>query len=293
MSLLKKISLPFVGILLVTALVWQGRVVSKANGVAKAAETPAAAAAKVIKAEGRVAAYPGSEVTVSTDVAGTVVRLLVREQDQVRQGQVIAALRADDARAELNEAQARVNEAEADLRLFDTEVNRAESLYLARVGTRQSVDRAQRDRDGARARLETARSAVRRLEAVLAKSRILAPISGTVIVRQVDEGEAVNERQPLLTIADLRRVRVEAEVDEFDAANLALGAKADVIAEGYGEQWKATVEEIPDAVSPRRLKPEDPGRPVDTRVLLAKLAFEKPTPLKLGQRVEVVIQAAR
>ena len=37
MSLLK-VSLPFVGIVLVTALVWQGRVVSKANGVAKAAE---------------------------------------------------------------------------------------------------------------------------------------------------------------------------------------------------------------------------------------------------------------
>jgi hypothetical protein len=41
---------------------------------------------------------------------------------------------------------------------------------------------------------------------------------------------------------------------------------------------------------PRNLRPEDPGKPVDTRVLLVKLAFEKTSPLNLGQRVQVEIQ---
>ncbi len=37
------------------------------------------------------------------------------------------------------------------------------------------------------------------------------------------------------------------------------------------------------------MRPEDPGRPIDARVLPVKIAFASPTPLKLGQRVEVTI----
>ena len=86
-------------------------------------------------------------------------------------------------------------------------------------------------------------------------------------------------------------MRIEAEVDEFDAGRVALGAPVIVRAEGYNnQQWKGRVEEIPDTVVGRRLKPEDPGRPTDTRVLLVKIALDGPTPLKLGQRVEVEIQ---
>ena len=50
------------------------------------------------------------------------------------------------------------------------------------------------------------------------------------------------------------------------------------------------MEEIPDAVVGRRLKPQDPGKPEDTRVLLVKIALSEPTPLKLGQRVEIRIE---
>ena len=95
---------------------------------------------------------------------------------------------------------------------------------------------------------------------------------------------------PLVTIANLDKTRVEAEVDEFDAGRVELGAEVQVTAEGFtGQSWKGTVEEIPDAVLPRRLRPQDPGRPSDTRVLLVKVALAEPTPLKLGQRVEVAI----
>ena len=43
----------------------------------------------------------------------------------------------------------------------------------------------------------------------------------------------------------------------------------------------------------RRIRPEDPGRPTDSRVMLVKIAMAEPTPLKLGQRVEVEIGAPR
>ena len=96
----------------------------------------------------------------------------------------------------------------------------------------------------------------------------------------------------LATIADLKRIRIEAEVDEFDAGNVTLGADVRISAEGFPNQsWRGYVEEIPNSVVARKIKPEDPGRPIDTRVLLAKIAFKEATPLKLGQRVEVEIVA--
>jgi HlyD family secretion protein len=112
-----------------------------------------------------------------------------------------------------------------------------------------------------------------------------------VLQRLAEPGESVKEQAPIVSIADLKKIRIEAEVDEFDAGRVALGSEVIVRAEGYDDQeWKGRVEEIPDAVVGRRLKPEDPGRPTDTRVLLVKVALTEPTPLKLGQRVEVEIK---
>ena len=93
-----------------------------------------------------------------------------------------------------------------------------------------------------------------------------------------------------MTVADLSRTRVEAELDEFDSGRVRLGDEVKVTAEGYDRvSWRGSVEEIPDSVVGRRLKPQDPGKPEDTRVLLVKIALLEPIPLKLGQRVEIRI----
>ncbi|MEO7793150.1 MAG: efflux RND transporter periplasmic adaptor subunit [Thermoanaerobaculia bacterium] len=254
----------------------------------RAADAPAAGLRVV--AEGRLTTYPGAEVLVGSEVAGTIVSLPIVEKQLVRKGQLIALLRSDDLAAQLAEAQARVVESEAEIRLAEAERDRAISLYAQQVDTASRRDKAVRDLEVANARRSTALAATRRLEAEIAKRRILAPIDGVVIVRHVDAGEPVDARAAIVTIADLSKVRIEAEVDEFDAGRLAVGSGVAVTAEGFdGETWRGTVEEIPDSVQGRRLKPQDPGKPADTRVLLVKIRLEEATPLKLGQRVEVEI----
>lgn len=305
-AVVKKSTLPIFGLLLTLALVFQVRTQGKLPFLDQLGAAPAAAetappanaanAAAIAEtdrviAEGRMVAYPGAEVEVAADLSGTLVRFLVKEKDTVRKGQLIAELRADDLRAEIAEAHARINESEADIRFADVDAERADRLLAEKVGTPDAVDRARRNREAAYARRETARAAVERLEAVLAKTRIVSPLSGVVVTRFADSGERIEAGAPLVTIADLKKTRVEAEVDEFDAGRIELGAEVHVMAEGFtGQSWKGTVEEIPDAVMPRRLKPQDPGRPSDTRVLLVKVALGEPTPLKLGQRVEVAIE---
>jgi len=258
---------------------------STAPGTAPAA----APSSHGVAAEGRVVSYPGDEVVVGTDLAGTLTALPVKEKTSVKKGALIADIAAEEQRAALAQARARIVEADSDIKLAELELERARSLFEKKVGAKQPLDQAERNLDAARARRATAAADAQRLAAIVAKARILSPIDGVVLARHAQPGETVDRGAKLVTIANLSRSRIEAEVDEFDASRIALGAPVTVRAEGWRDAWKGTVEEIPDAGGPRRVKPEDPGKPSDTRVLLVKIAFAEKTPLKLGQRVEVEI----
>lgn len=288
---MKKPLVPALGLVLLTATLYAARRDSGAKGAPSAPAASSASPARRVAAEGRVVTYPGDEVVVGTDLAGTLRSLPVREKSLVRKGALVAEIGADEQRAALAQARARVVEADSDIRLAELELERARSLFEKKVGAKQPLDQAERNLDAARARRATAIHDAERLAAVVAKARILAPIDGVVLARHAQPGETVDRGARLVTIANLQRTRIEAEVDEFDAGRVALGAPVTVRAEGWREAWKARVEEIPDSVGPRRVKPEDPGKPSDTRVLLVKIAFDERTALKLGQRVEVEIGA--
>jgi HlyD family secretion protein len=283
---MQRLLYPILGILILAATVAQ---VSATRTHQTGKAQTAAPVAQGVVAEGRVAAYPGAEVIVGSDVAGTIEKLDVEENEHVRKGQVLAIVRADDTRAALSEARAHVGEAEADMRLYELEVERAKNLFTQDVGSKQNWQKSERDLDAARARRASAVAEVRRLEALVEKTVIAAPIDGVVIARHAHAGETIDTGASIVTIANLGRTRVEAEVDEFDSARMRVGAPVEISAEGYDRSWKGSIEEIPDAVVNRRLKPQDPSKPIDTRVLIVKVAFNESTPLKLGQRVDVRI----
>jgi HlyD family secretion protein len=243
-------------------------------------------------AEGCVVAYPGAEVVVGSEAAGRIATLNVREGSAVRKGDLIAALNADDLLAELAEADAKAAEADADARFFERETRRDEILVARRAAAVQDLDANRHSLETARARRAAAQAQRARCQANIAKTRMIAPIDGVVTMRHANPGEMVGVGDRILTIADLNRLRVEAEVDEFDAAKITRGAHAVLTVEGHPAGWRGTVEEIPDVVVGRRLRPQDPGRPIDTRVLEVKVAFGEATTLKLGQKVEVEFPAA-
>ncbi len=303
-SLVQKFSLPALGVLLIAGAVVrsstiQGRIgdwlpvscgATAQNG--RLADPAPSSPVRVV-AEGRVVAYPGAEVVVGTEAAGLIVKLTVQEKCVVRKGDLIAELNSADLRAARDEAVAKIAEAEADVRYFERESRREETLIARRAGTLENLDVQRRGLDGARARRAAAIASRDRYEALVAKTRVTAPIDGVVTARHVQPGETVEVNARIVTIADLMRIRIEAEVDEYDTGRVTLGAAVSIVAEGFpGASWRGLVEEIPDTVVGRRLRPEDPGRPIDSRVLPVKIAFGEPTPLKLGQRVEVELAPA-
>jgi HlyD family secretion protein len=264
---------------LVGFLAYEAKRASVAEAAPEQKRAPAAAS-KGVFAEGRIVAAAGAEVTISAEVGGRIVKLLATERDSVKSGQTLVELSASDRRAELVE----------DLAFLQREFARAESLAARGVVPESQLDRARYDADLAKARTRTLGAGISRLEDLVEKATVAAPLDGVVTVQHADQGEVIGPGAPLLTIVDLGRLRIEVEVGEFDIPRVKLGDVALVRAEGYeGQTLRGEVVEIPPWVTSRRLKPLDPGRPTDTRILPVKVSLPAGHPFKLGQRVEVEI----
>jgi HlyD family secretion protein len=284
-------SLLVLGALGAGVFAYEWRSVKHAEMISSAEAKPAQAKRSGVLAEGRVATYPGAEITLGAELGGRIARLSVKERDSVKKGDVIAELDVREQRAALNEAWARVREADNDVGYLRGEETRSEQLFGQNVLAQAAFDKSTHETRSARARKVSLQASAARLESVLDKSKVLAPIDGRVSARFADPGEMVAPGAPLVTIVDLSQLRIEAEVGEFDAPQVVLGAPVTISAEGHdGKTFRGTVEEIPDLVVPRRMKALDPSRPVDTRVLVVKIKLQEPVPLKLGQRVEIEIQ---
>jgi multidrug resistance efflux pump len=190
--------------------------------------------------------------------------------------------------------EARVAEVDAELAFLVREYQRRVKSPADAERFRAEIEGGRRDQEVAVARRRATLAAVDRCRSALARTRVVAPIDGVVLACPARAGEVAPPGSRLVTVCDLGRVRVEAEVDEFDAARIAPGDPVAISAEGHqGTSWAGTVEEVPDRVAERSVRPEDPGRPTDTRVLLVKIAPARPIPLKLGQRVELEIRPRR
>ncbi|MEO5762970.1 MAG: efflux RND transporter periplasmic adaptor subunit [Vicinamibacteria bacterium] len=245
-----------------------------------------------VAAEGRVVAYPGSEVTVGADAIGLLLRVTVEEGDRVQKGQILAEIDASDLIASRDEAKARLEEAIAERHLAQLNADRKAKLFAEGILPAFDRDAAARDVEITQARIETANASIRRLDATIAKTRMVSPISGTVTSRIVNAGQMVDRGDASFVIADLNRLRIEGEAHEADASRVKIGAEVDIRADGFpGQSFHGRVEEIPGSVTLRRIKPQDPARPTDVRVLALKVAFDGKAPLKLGTTVDLVVSA--
>ena len=287
-SSLVLLSLSGIGLALLAGTVMQAQ--PQTQAATSVAEAPARLGG--VAAEGRVVAYPGAEVTIGADAVGRLLRVNVEEGDVVRKGEVLAEIDASDLVASLDEAKARLEEATAERRLAQYNAERKVKLFNEGILTAFDRDAAERDVEITQARIETAIASIHRLEATIAKTRMIAPIGGTVTSRVVNAGQMVDRGDPAFTVADLGRLRIEGEAHEADADRVVIGAEVEIHADGFpGKSFRGRVEEIPGSVTLRRIKPQDPARPTDVRVLALKVAFQEKTPLKLGTTVDLVVSA--
>ena len=222
-------------------------------------ESVTLAAAKVkdvvqkVKAPGNIEAR--TTVKISADIPGRVMRLAVDEGDLVKRGQLLLEIdntqylsNVRQMQASMSGARARLDRAEQALKLAEQTYKRRRGLFEQKVISQQEMDDAENVLLDARTEASAAREEKARLEAALvgardnlSKTTYRSPIDGRIVGLNIEEGEIVvvgtmnNPGTQILSVADLSRMQVLADVDETDVVDVQVGQKA-----------KITVDALPD-----------------------------------------------
>lgn len=208
-------------------------------------------------------------VTVGSQLSGQVRQVLVDFNDQVRRGQTLAILDPATYESRVAQAQADVSagaaqteqqranlaQTQAALELARVQYERQQRLQASGFAAGAAVDQARAAYQQAQANVAAARSAISAQQARvgqsqaalasnrvdLARTRIVAPIDGLIIDRQIEPGQTVaaSLSAPTLFIiaGDLSRVQVKINVPEADIGEVRLG-----------QSMRFTVDAFPDQV---------------------------------------------
>lgn len=209
---------------------------------------------------------PVTTVLVGTQVSGTVKELYVDFNSLVKKGQVIAQIdpatfeaQVEQARANLLSANANVEKAETTLLDARRTMKRNRDLFSRNLIARSEMDVSETNHDVARAQVSAAKAQVAQTEAALRYAetnlkytRILSPINGIVVSRNVDVGQTVAasfQTPTLFTIAqDLTKMQIDTNVDEADIGKIKVGMDVEFTVDAYPDMtFKGAVSQVRNA----------------------------------------------
>jgi HlyD family secretion protein len=271
----KRMRWSLVGVVVVGAGIYIATTAAKRNS--KATEVRIEAVQKrdlvaSVTASGQV--QPHTKVDVASDISGRIVRLSVKEGDIVRRGQFLlqidpAQYQAEVQRADAALSAAKAQAAQAKANLIQAQRNYDRSMEIrktnAQLVSEEQIEQLKTQVEVNQALFESASHNVEQSEASLedarsrlAKTTILAPMSGKVTRLVVEQGETAvpgtfnKDAATLLTIADMSVLETKVKVDETDVARISLGDSA-VIQQLREEPQRRVVDGAGD-----RLRSDDP-----------------------------------
>jgi HlyD family secretion protein len=220
-----------------------------------------------ITANGKI--QPKTQVKISPDVSGEVIELYVEEGDQVKVGDLLCVIKPEMYVSALNRAEAALNSSKA--RLAQTEAqqierelsfNRAKQLFEKSTIPISEFETAQAAYKVAQSEVKAAQFSVKSAEATVAESReqltktkIYAPLSGTVSALNIEKGERVVGTSmmtgtEMMVVADLNKMEVRVEVNENDIVKVAKFDTALIEVDAYlNRKFKGVVTEIANSAS--------------------------------------------
>ena len=202
-------------------------------------------------------------VLVGTQVSGMVKKLHADFNSPVKAGQVIAEIdpatfeaQVDNMKANLLQARAMVQKDKATLAETTRVRDRNRQLFARNLIARADLDTSEANHDVAEAQLQYDTAQVSQVEAQLRLAetnlrytKIVSPVDGTVVSRNVDVGQTVAasfQTPTLFTIArDLTKMQVDTNVDEADVGRVALGQMVEFSVDAYPDRiFRGTVSQI-------------------------------------------------
>ncbi|NLN61239.1 MAG: efflux RND transporter periplasmic adaptor subunit [Deltaproteobacteria bacterium] len=193
-------------------------------------------------------------VLVGTQVSGTIKSIYVDYNSSVKKDQLLAQIdpatfqaQVDQARANLAVSKANVEKAEAALLDARRTLERYKTLFQKNYIAKSDLDTAETTEQSARAQVSAAKAQVQQTKAALdfaennlRYTRIISPVDGTVISRDVDVGQTVAasfQTPTLFNIAqDLTQMQINVNIDEADIGKIEVDQAVEFTVDAYPEE---------------------------------------------------------
>ncbi len=183
---------------------------------------------------------PINKVEIRSKASGQIIQLTFEEGKLVSKGDLLIALDQTTVKNEYDQAKADLAVAEANAKQSENNYRRSLELFKKKLISEQDRDQANLTNVMAKSQLVRAKAALSLADEKLRDTRIVAPISGIILSKNVELGQIIASAVSnvgggtlLATIADMDQVYVETSVDEVDIGRIRVGQRAKVVADPF------------------------------------------------------------
>lgn len=192
---------------------------------------------------------PVDTVAVGTQVSGTISKIYADFNSVVKKGQLLAELDKTLFLASLNQYKANLAQSQSQEVYQKANFDRQSQLYKVGAISKADYDNALYTYNAATASVASLRAQVQSQQKNLSLASIFSPIDGTVLSRNISEGQTVAasfNTPTLFSIAkDLTKMQVRASVDEADIGNIKEGERATFTVDAFpNDVFKGNIQEI-------------------------------------------------
>jgi membrane fusion protein, multidrug efflux system len=204
-------------------------------------------------------------VDVVPRTGGRLVTVNVQLGDAVRRGQLLAKLedfeiveQVKQAEASLEVARATIRQREADLKVAELNFDRSKNLYQRQLLAKQALDDAESRYMAAEAQIDLSKAQAQQtsarldeLQINLGNTKIISPVDGFVGKRNADPGAWVSQNAPVVSVVEISRLRLVANVVEKDLRLVNTGDPATVEVDAYpGDLFKGQIARVSPVLDP-------------------------------------------
>ena len=164
--------------------------------------------------------------------------------DYVARGTVLAQIRHQDLKNQLDHATATLSAAQAQHVEATKDYERAKTLYASESLTKPDFDRAQAKFDSTLAAVDQATANVHQAQLALQDADLTAPFSGYILARNIELGNLAVPGTPAFTIADTSSVKISFGVPDYAVSRLRLGQQFSIHLQDDAKEYNGRVTSI-------------------------------------------------